>query len=406
MVARLMTEALRYPESLSLAAGFTDNQTLPDALIAALASHLPRQFPDRAYLQYGMNQGHPGLRRAILHWLSGFRAETGPSRLDLAHVLVTNGSQQALYLALQALCEPGDRVLVESPGYFVFLEMVRAFGAEAVSIPSFADGSPDLPALRALLASWQGSGELARLKAVYYCGWFGNPSGRSWSEAEKDGLLRTLSSCDSHPVVIEDAAYRDLGFEGPPEERSLLSLSASAAHNVLYTGTFTKPLATGLKTGFAVSPNPALVLRLARLKGHQDFGTAHYLQAIIEQVLLGGHYGDHLDAIRPRYARRMNLLLDALESSGLEGLGWSWLAPEGGILLWLRGPEGLRTSLGSEFHRACLEAGVLYVPGDLCLAEGTPQNALRIAVGALPEDRLALAVERLLGVARRFSPGA
>lgn len=88
---------------------------------------------------------------------------------------------------------------------------------------------------------------------------------------------------------------------------------------------------------------------------------------------------------------------------GLLSLGWSWAVPDGGLYLWLKAPASLDTGLDSAFCHACVEAGVLYVPGELCFGDDVPKNYIRLSFGVLGESELEEAGRRFAGVAKRFA---
>lgn len=404
VITRLMGDALADPAMLSLAAGFTDNGLLPLETIQASMARLSGAFGQEV-LQYGRNEGRPGLRRAAVELLRSYPGEADLG-LDEADVLITNGSQQGLYLLMQALCDAGDIVLVEEPTYFVFLELLRGLGIEAVSIPALADGAMDPDGLADLLADLGGEGRLARVKAIYLMGTFANPSTRCIGEATKQALATVLQRCGRRIPVIEDMAYRELYFSEPDPARSLLALPEWADWPVIYAGTFTKPFATGLKVGFLASRESALLKTLARIKGHQDFGTAHLNQALLEEALQSGAYAAHLRRIRPRYEEKCALLEDALRAHGLERMGWRWDSPKGGLLLWVRGPAWLDTRLGGPLHAACLYSKVLYVPGDLCFASSPPTHLVRLSFGALHASLIPQAAQRFCEAAASLSPAS
>ncbi|MBW8782087.1 MAG: PLP-dependent aminotransferase family protein [Verrucomicrobia bacterium] len=403
-IARLMTMALENPKLLSLAAGFTDNRTLPVAAVQAAVQALASQSGAPDYLQYGTNQGRPELRALLAERL--LQQEPG---LDAGAVkrgfFITNGSQQALYLAMQVLCEPGDIVLVDRPSYFVYLEMLAGLGVRARSLPVDAAGRIDGPGLRTLLGDLRVQGDLARLKAVYFVSYFSNPSGRSLDEEEKAVIAEELTAAGALVPVVEDAAYRELYYETAHPARSVLSLPAWTAFPKLYLSTLTKPFASGLKVGYGTSSHPELLARMLHVKGHHDFGTAHFNQAILEQVLAHGGLDAQLAVIRPAYLKKMRALHTALTDAGLPALGWQWAVPTGGLYLWLNAPATLDTGLESAFCRACIEAGVLYVPGELCFGDDAPKHFIRLSFGVLAEAELAEAGRRFVAVARRFSRG-
>jgi len=401
-IARLMTLMLENPKLLSIAAGFTDTSSLPVAAVQAAADTLARRDGDPEYLQYGTNQGRPKLRTLLADRLLAMET---PADADVVrkNFFITNGSQQALYLAMQVLCDPGDIVLVDRPSYFVYLEMLVGLGVQARSMPVDAAGKIDGPALRALLAGMRERGELSRLKAVYFVSYFSNPSARSLDEVEKNGIAEALTDAGAIVPVLEDAAYRDLYYEQPHAARSVLSLSAWAAFPKIYTSTLTKPFATGLKVGYGTCSDSGLLAKMLHVKGHHDFGTTNYNQAIMEVILAQGGLDAQLAVIRPGYERKMRALHGALTEAGLPALGWSWSVPGGGLYLWLTAPASLDTGLDSAFCRACVEAGVLYVPGDLCFGDDAPKNCARLSFGVLGEADLVEAGHRFAGVAKRFA---
>jgi 2-aminoadipate transaminase len=401
-IARLMTMALEAPNLLSLAAGFTDNATLPVEFVGEATSALLSNPGDRELLQYGTNQGRPRLRQLLAARL----AQTEPG-LDAASLqrglFVTNGSQQALYLAMQVLADPGDIILVDRPSYFVFLEMLAGLGLRAVSMPVDADGRLDAAALGALLDGLASRGEAKRIKAVYFVSYFSNPSARSLTAGEKNAIAAQLGARGLRIPVVEDAAYRELYYRDAPAAPSVLSLPAWSDFPKLYTATLTKPFATGLKVGYGLCTDAAWLEKMLHVKGHHDFGTTHFNQAILEHALASGNYDRQLAHIRPAYARKMRALHDTLVREGLPALGWRWTEPTGGLYLWLEAPRTLETGLDSAFCRACLDAGVLYVPGELCFGDDAPRHFIRASFGVLGEHELAEAGRRLVAVARRFA---
>jgi len=396
-IAKLMTLALENPRLLSLAAGFTDNHTLPVGLVStAVATLAKARATDPEHLQYGMNQGRLGLRRQLAQQLLAFEPTLEGNPVATDHrFIITNGSQQALYLAMQVLCSPGDIVLVDRPSYFVFLEMLTGLGIEARSLPTTTAGQLDRAELRSLLTKMKTDGSASRLKAVYFVSYFSNPSGRSLNTEEKNLIGEELAAAGLFVPAIEDAAYRELYFSTPHPAPSILSLPAWIDFPRFYTSTLTKPFATGLMIGYVTCTDPKWLAKMLHVKGHHDFGSAHLNQAICEHALVTGAFQLHLaQHLRPTYERKMQILHTALEAGGLSGKGWRWEKPTGGLYLWLEAPASLDTGLDSAFCRACVDAGVLYVPGYLCFGYQPARNFVRLSYGVLDEKNLAEAARR------------
>lgn len=401
-VIRLMAMALENPELLSIAAGFTDTASLPVEGVRTAVAELAENQSTPEYLQYGSNRGRPGLRKILVDHLCELEPELDHDETQRG-LFVTNGSQQALYLAMQVLCNPGDIVLVDRPSYFVFLEMLEGLGIEARSIPVDEDGLVDGEAFAGLLEGMKANGEAERIKAVYFVSYFSNPSGRSLTREEKALIGSTLRNNDLIIPVIEDAAYRDLYFRDPWPSPSILTIPEWDGFPRMYTSTLTKPYATGLKVGFATCSDLAWSAKMLHVKAHHDFGTANFNQAVFERVLSNGGFNTQLRRIRKTYESKMIALDSALRDEGLEGMGWSWAKPTGGLYLWLTAPAGLNTGLDSGFCERCVQEGVLYVPGELCFGDDAAVNCIRLSFGVLAESELAEAGCRFAKVAREFA---
>jgi len=395
-----MSAALENPNLLSLAAGFTDSSSLPLVAVSAAVGVLAGQNANET-LQYGMNQGRPLLRKLLAQHLARWEPDLVDAAAD-QRFFISNGSQQALYLALQVLCEPGDIVLVDRPSYFVFLEMLAAMGVRAVSLPVDDAGRLDAPAIAALLDRLAQAGDSRRIKAVYLVSYFSNPSSRSLVESEKVVLAQSLMARDLIIPVIEDAAYRDLYFSARPEARSVLTVPEWTVFPKLYLSTLTKPFATGMKVGYGYCTDAEWLARMLYTKGHHDFGTANFNQAVLEHIIADGGLERQLTVIRSLYHRKMQALHDTLLQEGLPELGWAWAKPTGGLYLWLKAPARLDTGLDSAFYHRCITAGVLYVPGALCFGDESPQNFARLSFGVLPVVELGEAARRFVQVARNF----
>lgn len=401
-IARLMALVLETPGLLSLAAGFTDSATLPSDVVAETTRALAASAGLPEYLQYGTNQGRSGLRNVLAKRLQHLETSQDPEELSQA-TFVTNGSQQALYLAAQVLCEPGDIVYVDRPSYFVFLEMLAGLGVQARSIPVNDDGLIDRQAFSDDITSLKAAGKVQRVRAIYFVSYFSNPSARSLETSEKTVLAEVLAEHGMFIPVLEDAAYRELYFVQPHPAPSILSLDAWAGFPRLYLSTLTKPFATGLKVGYGICSDLAWLKKMLHVKGHHDFGTANFNQAVFERVLESGGFDAQLSRIRPVYAAKMEALHSSLMISGLSKLGWKWHKPAGGLYLWLKAPAHVDTKLDGPFCRACLSNGVVYVPGDLCFGDRAPPQYVRLSFGVLNLEQLKEAASRFVRAAEQFA---
>lgn len=405
VITRLMATALATPDLLSLAAGFTDTAGLPADPIREVVDRILRQPGLPESLQYGTNAGRPVLRELLAGRIS--QQDRNPSdAYKTDNLFITNGSQQALALATQVLCDPGDIVLVEKPTYFVYLDVLRGLGVQVQNLPVNDHQRLDLERLDEWLDQLERKGALGRLKAVYLQGYYANPTSRTLSEAEKNGIAEALRRRGLFLPVIEDAAYRELYYKTLPVERSILALDAFADFPRVYLGTLTKSFATGLKVGFGYCTDQEWLNRILFLKGQQDFGTANFNQAILEEVLRGDYLDRYLPTVRRHYERKMQALHQTLEAEGLRDGGWKWEVPSGGLYLWLTGPAGIDTAIDTPFSQRCLAHGVMYVPGDLCCGEDVETHFVRLSFGVLSPSDLRLAGQRLAEAIRSGADAA
>jgi 2-aminoadipate transaminase len=401
IISDLMAKALNNPSLLSIAAGFTDNVILPNHLISEGTQDLLQKNISNDVLQYGTTQGRLRLREEVLKHLNSYPSESVDLESD--NVLISNGSQQSLYLCMQVLCNPGDIILVEDPSYFVFLEMLQGLNIQAIGMPSDNCGKTDIDKTRKLIHQLKEENRWNRVKGAYLVSYYSNPSSRSLPLDEKIALCNLFKDTGLNGPIIEDAAYRDLYYDAPHPAPSLLSMAEAKDCRLLYTSTFTKPLATGLKVGYSISNDPELLQKMIYCKGHHDFGTANFNQALIEQILVKGLYPELLRKQQTHYKDKAIVIHEELRQSGIAEFGWKCEKPMGGLLLWLIDPlNRVDTSMNSEFCNACLNAGVLYVPGDLCFASQTPKSAMRLSFGTLKPEDLRVAIQRLCDVIQKY----
>jgi 2-aminoadipate transaminase len=420
-ISWLMHAALSRPKLISLAAGFTDNASLPVAEArAALNQVLRSAKTGRPALQYGSTAGDPDLRRLTAEYLrkldtQSFSSSFSPSSLEEktgtrtkdededekiyspGRLLIASGSQQLLYLTAEALCDEGDIVLVEDPTYFVFLGILQSRGLRARAVRLGRDGL-DLDHLEKVLASLKRHGELRRVKMLYLVSYFQNPTGVTTSFRKKCGLLKLLKKFEraaGHPIyVLEDAAYRGLRFAGNDVPSALAM--PGAAERVIYTGTFSKPFATGVRVGYGILPEP-LFTAVKHVKGNHDFGTANLLQHLVARVLASGVYDRHVARLQKRYAHKARVMKLAIKKHFPPAVEW-W-EPEGGLYFWARLPRNIPTGMKSKVFSTALKNDVLYVPGEICYADDParrkPDHEMRISFGSASEADIREGIKRL-----------
>jgi 2-aminoadipate transaminase len=347
-------------ERISFARGIPAAECLPVAELAECAKAALERDGSVA-LSYGSTLGYGPLRE----WL-GERHAVDPGR-----VLVTNGSLQAFHFVLDALGGDERRVLVERPTYDRPRKILAAQGVELGEIP-VDDAGLDIDALEREL-------EGAPASFLYTIPTFQNPTGSTLSEERRRRLAELARS--RRLRVLEDDPYGLVRFDGEPLP-SLFELDGGV--NVMYSSSFSKTIAPGLRVGYAIVPE-ALASELEDLVASTYITPALLSQATVYEFLRRGLFEPNLERVRGLLRARRDAMLDALDHE-LAGHA-SWNRPEGGYFLWLDLPEEIDAS-----ELLARDGGITFVPG--ADFGGTPASA-RLAFSFVSPAEIEEGVRRL-----------
>jgi 2-aminoadipate transaminase len=396
-ISYFMEHAIENPSLISLAAGFVDSESLPAQQVAdAVADLLADRNTAQAALQYGTTQGYSALREQILKLvcsLDGIAPDQ--TAVKSKDVVVTTGAQQLLYMLSELLLDPGDIVITEAPSYFVFHSVLEGNGVRVLTVPMDDEGM-DIDALNQLLARLQESDQLGKVKLIYVVDYFQNPSGRTLSLPRRKHLFETIRrfSTKQRLLLLEDAAYRELRYEG--DDIPSVKRFDERNEHVIYAGTFSKPCAAGLKTGYALMPGE-LMMPFLRLKGNHDFGSNNFSQYIVHRLLETGAYHKHVEYLRSVYRVKRDAMIGALEAEFGDWTGVRWTHPRGGMFIWLTMPNDVDLGPNGPVLDAAIREGVLYIPGEfghVCADGPKPTNEARLSFGDATPDQIREGVRR------------
>jgi 2-aminoadipate transaminase len=371
-------DLLRYaqrPDMISLAGGLPDLNLMDlDGLRAAAASALATSW--QACLQYGVTEGQPALKEALIEHLAPKGINAAPES-----IVVTSGSQQALDLIARTLLDRGDTVVVERPTYFAALQALGLCGPRFATISIDGDGGR-VDELESMKFE-------RKPRLVYVVSNFANPSGVSMSLERRDRLARW--AVRNEVFVLEDDPYGDLQTSGSsiPTVAALSKNIPGAAEWCGYTSTLSKCVAPGLRIGWLVLPRE-LARRVALMKQAADLQTSPLSQEIAASYLRSGRLPGRLAVIRREYGCRRKVLQESLRSSF--GPRLTFDEGNGGMFLWARFADGTQTR---ELLDYALEQNVMFVPGDAFFAERPDTATLRLNFTAAAPERIRLGVDRL-----------
>src|SRR3954470_12870276 len=292
---QVMADAFNLPLEegmISLSTGFPSPEHYPVADLARITAEIFEEEGGDA-ISYLPAEGLFALREQLALRGERFGFASGPEE-----IVVTSGAKQAITLTAQAILEPGDVAVVESPTFTGMLESIRAAGARVLGVPVDQDGF-DVDSLERLLARHEV--KLVALQTACQ-----NPTGRDTSD-ERRARLAELARERSF-FVLEDRVYADLRFDRE-RPRSLREL---APGHVVYVNSLSKSVGGGLRVGWVAARGP-LLERIAMLKLEDDFHTPTLVQHIAARYLASGAYDRHIESTLPVYKERRDALLAALE---------------------------------------------------------------------------------------------
>lgn len=404
-IAYLMQQGIENRDVISLAAGFVDETTLPvDLVRESLDEILTDDADGRRALQYGTTAGFGPLRENLLAHLA--RLENCP-RSDLnvtaSEMVVTSGSQQLLQHLTDVLFDPGDICLVAAPTYFVYLGTLNGAGVRTIAIATDENGMR-MDALDTELAKLEKEGDLNRVKMIYLVSSFENPSGVTLADDRRREVVELARrwSKDHRILILEDAAYRELRYDGE-DGPSIWSYDKTRQH-VILAQTFSKSFSPGIRVAYGVLPRD-LVSAVHDVKGNFDFGSPNLNQRIVSHVLQSRKYEQHVSSLQSSYRVKRDAMLAAADEFFTDLPGVSWLRPEGGLYVWMTLPDEINTGFQSPlFQQATKNEGVMYVPGEIAYPKGAPLqkfSRMRLSYGVESPATIREGMQRLAQSIRR-----
>ena len=368
------------PEIVSLAGGMPNLSALPMKMMASVVNDLILTNGTEA-LQYGSGQGHPKLREQICEMmaLEGIRAHP-------EDVVVTTGSQQALDLISRIFIDPGDVVLVEAPSYVGALGTFHQYQASVVHVAMDDDGLiPE--ALRDAIKTTRAAGH--KIKFLYLIPNYQNPTGVL---LPADRRTEILEICRTEGIfVVEDNPYGLLGFDRPSQN----AMRAEDSENVIYLGSFSKTIASGLRVGWALVP-PSLKDKLVIASESSILCPSNFSQMTISNYLADQPWRDQIASFCDLYKVRRDAMLQALEEHFPASA--TWTKPGGGFYVWVNLPPEIDTKL---LVPKAIVAKVAYVPGTAFYADGLGSWQLRLSFCHPTPERIQQGVAALGGVIKQ-----
>lgn len=359
------------PEIISFAGGLPAPELFPVEKIQAAANQVFQEKGMTA-LQYGSSKGIPELRAIIVE-----RLKQDGITVDEEQIMISTGSQQVLDLTSKMFINEGDTVIVEKPTYLCALDVFKSYGANLVSVEMDEDGMKLDMLEEALLAN-------PNTKMIYTIPTFQNPTGRTLSLERRKKLAQLALAYDV--LVLEDNPYGAVRFEGTPLPAVR---SFDDTGHVIYTSTFSKILAPGLRLGWVVAPLE-LINKYTIMKQSVDLHSDNLAQFIVASFFENNDIDKHIAKITGLYKERKDLMMNAIKKYFPETVTCS--QPEGGMFIWIEVPGITNTQ---ELFERCIQNNVAFVPGEPFYCDEIVPGTFRLNYSNMPEEQIEIGMKRL-----------
>ena len=349
---REIFKSLTDPSVISFAAGNPSPLSFPVEKLRLLADEIFETEPSKA-LQYGITEGYLPLRNQVSERLKS-KFSIGK---DFDEVIITSGGQQGIDLACKVLCNEGDTVICENPSFIGALNAFRSYGVNLKGIDAGIDGiNPE--ELEKVLK------EDKRVKLIYLIPTFQNPSGITTSLEKRKAILEIAKKYGV--VILEDNPYGELRFAG----RDVPTIkSMDDCGIVLYCGSFSKILSSGMRVGF-VCGHSELIKKIVVVKQTNDVHTNQFFQMLCSKFIDRYGLDEHIKSINELYGRNCACMLSSLDENIPSSV--SYTRPEGGLFLWVTLP---RSTDMDDFIKRTVDAKIAVVPGSTFMPDPSKKTS-------------------------------
>ncbi|MGO4998647.1 aminotransferase-like domain-containing protein [Oceanisphaera sp. W20_SRM_FM3] len=358
------------PECVALGSAFPDSSLFPQHQLARSLIRVARQLSSEN-AGISLPPGCADLRRSIAQRYAAKGMDISPDE-----IVITSGALEALNLSLQALTQPGDWVVVESPAFYGALQAIERHHLKAVAVATDPQHGMDLDALAQALQQYP-------IKACWLMSHGQNPLGASMSQDHKVRLLALLAE---HKVsLIEDDVYGEL-YTGlvPP-----LPIKAwDRAGQVLHCGSFSKTLATGFRIGWVAAGQQTPAIQ--RLQLMSTLSTSAPMQLALADYLSSHRYDKHLHTLRRTLEQRKHIFYQAIKREFPAEVRVHYA--EGSYFLWLELPA---YCCATQLYWRALQTGITIAPGRMFAAGEQYRHCFRLNTSLPWNTRSETAIKQL-----------
>jgi len=363
-------QAVHSPNVVQLGTSHPVMASPPDKTLSRIMRRVLAQQGPKAML-YGPMDGYLPLKQQLAQ---RYLQQGIDARSD--DIIITNGAQEALAIALQCVAKSGDVIAVESPTYFGILELIENLGMMALEIPTCSDTGICLDDLQQSLDG-------CNVKVCIFSSLINNPTGSLMSTEKRRRIVEITES--RNIPLIEDAVYGELHFKQNLE----LPMQAYSTKGLVITcSSFSKTAAPSYRVGWILSHK--FEERAKGLKRALSCSTSLLNQMVIHEFVRSGDYDRHLKRLIQVLRVNKERMLAALAKHFPEKTCLS--NPQGGGVIWIEMPVGCDAI---ELFQKSVEVGTSITPGMLFSATGKYKRCARISYGLPWDSQVEKAIEKL-----------
>ncbi len=332
--------------------------------------------------QYGASDAHAGLREELIAW----HREKDGVELDASQLVVTNGSQESLFIMPYLFADPDDSIALSEPAYPGALSAFKSFTGNFVAVPLDEDGM-DTAALESELSRIADAG--GRLpKFIYTVPSGHNPGGVALSQPRREHMMGIASRFDV--LVLEDDPYQLVKLGDSAVLPSLQSMDTEG--RVVRLDSFSKIFAPGLRIGYASGP-AEIIRQFVLFKQSSNLHTSTFIQALLHKYMVSaGH-----DAFRAHIEKNCDFYRtnrDAMIEGAKEFLppAVTFNVPTEGMFIWFVLPDACDAR--RMIDEQCEELKVLLVPGGAFSTTGALKNCMRASFSMVSPESIREGMKR------------
>jgi len=304
-------------------------------------------------MDYSPPEGIRPLREIIAE-----RLTISGERVSFKNILITNGAQQALFLLMNSILEPGSRIIVENPTYVLIPPLSKILGLKIIPVSVDQDGM-NVDELEKVV-------KVTKPKLIYTISNCHNPTSTIMSIERKEKLIKISKKYEI--PMIDDKTYSEIYFDKFPPV-SLGSLDHS--QNIMEVGSFSKSVFPGWRIGWLVAPDK-IIEKIKWFERIVCICVPTVTQMFFQKFVEKGYYDRHILNLRKIYEIKRNVMFQSIKKYFPREC--KCLLPMGGQFFWVRIPRIDALKLAE----MAFEKKILLFPGQVFFVENVKRDFIRL----------------------------